>query len=84
MEGGLSQIRSQLYLYPHGYGIVVLVGLIFAIIICYICKFVTYNLVSHYSCNMGTHGLPDIYTLSPWACGPHASGVYQANYVTTI
>ena len=24
--------------------------------------------MSHNSCNMGTRGLPDIYTLSPWAC----------------
>ena len=25
---------------------------------------------------MGTRGSPDIYTLSPWACGPRASGAY--------
>ena len=25
---------------------------------------------------MGTRGLPDIYTLSPRACGPQALGVY--------
>ena len=25
---------------------------------------------------MGTNGLPDIYTLSPRACGPRALGVY--------
>ena len=25
---------------------------------------------------MGTCGLPDIYTLSPWACSPWALGVY--------
>ena len=25
---------------------------------------------------MCTRGSPDIYTLSPWACGPRASGVY--------
>ena len=30
----------------------------------------------HGSYNMGTRGLPDIYTLSPQACGPWASGVY--------
>ena len=28
-----------------------------------------YTLVSY---AMGTCGLPDIYTLSPWACGPQA------------
>ena len=58
---------SQLYLYPNGYGVVVLVGLISATIICYvhICGFVTYNQVSHNSCNMVTRGFPDIYTLSP-------------------
>ena len=37
---------------------------------------------------MGTRGLPDIYTLSPRACGPRALGVYirQATraHVTTI
>ena len=25
---------------------------------------------------MCTRGSPDIYTLSPWVCGPWASGVY--------
>ena len=34
---------SQLYLYPNRYGVVVLVGLMFATIICYIHEFVTYN-----------------------------------------
>ena len=37
---------------------------------------------------MGTRGLPDIYTLSPRACGPQASGVYIRQttlaHVTTI
>ena len=28
------------------------------------------------SYTMGTRGLPDIYILSPWACGPRALGVY--------
>ena len=28
--------------------------------------------VLHSICNMGTHGLPDIYTLSHWARGPQA------------
>ena len=30
----------------------------------------------HNSYTMCTRGLPDIYTLSPRACGPRASGVY--------
>ena len=29
-----------------------------------------------YSCNMGTSGLPDIYTQSTRAAGPRAEGVY--------
>ena len=37
---------------------------------------VPYKKVVHNSCNMGTCGLPDIYTLSPQACGPRALGVY--------
>jgi len=32
--------------------------------------------VLHNSCNTGTHGLPDMSTLSPRACGPRASGVH--------
>ena len=32
--------------------------------------------VLHSSYTMGTRGLPNIYTLSPQACGPRASGVY--------
>ena len=32
--------------------------------------------VLHSSYTMGTQGLPDIYTLSTWACGPWALGVY--------
>ena len=31
--------------------------------------------VRHITHTMGTRGLPDIYTLSPWACGPRALGV---------
>ena len=27
-------------------------------------------------CNMAAHGLPDMFTLSPRACDPHASGVH--------
>ena len=30
----------------------------------------------HISHTMGTRALPDIYTLSPWTCGPQTSGVY--------
>ena len=41
-----------------------------------------------HSCNMGTHGLPDIYTLSPQACSPCSLGVYIRQttraHVTTI
>ena len=71
---------SLLYLYPNGYGMVMLVGLMFATIICFIRGFVTYNQVSHNSCNMGIHGLPDI-TPSGFGC------IYQATalaHVTTI
>ena len=32
--------------------------------------------VLHSSYTMGTCGSPDIYTLSPRACGPRALGVY--------
>ena len=63
----------QLYLYPNGYSVVALVGLMFAAIICYVHGFVTYNYVLHNSCNMSTHGLPDTNTLSPRACSPWAS-----------
>ena len=38
----VTYMISQLCLFPNGYGVVVLVGLIFATIICYICRFVTY------------------------------------------
>ena len=30
----------------------------------------------HISYTMSTRGLPDMYTLSPRACGPQASGVH--------
>ena len=43
---------------------------------CYYVMFLSYKQVVHNSCNMGTHGLPDIYALSPQACGPRALGVY--------
>ena len=42
----------------------------------------------HNSCNMCTHGFPDMYTLSPRACSPRASGVHIRQstraHVTTI
>ena len=38
-----SYIISQLYLYPNGYGVFVLVGLMFATIICYVRGFVASN-----------------------------------------
>ena len=38
--------------------------------------------MAHISYTMSTRGLPDMYTLSPRACDPRASGVhtYQANH----
>ena len=40
------------------------------------------------SCNTGTRSLLDTSTLSPWACGPRASGVHirqiTCAHVTTI
>ena len=54
-----SYMISQLYIYPDGYGVLVLVGLMLATIICYVRGFVTCNQVAHNNCNMGTHGLPD-------------------------
>ena len=56
----LLYMISQLYIYPNGYDVLVLMGLMFATIISNICRFVTYNQVVHNSCNMGTHGLPDL------------------------
>ena len=64
-----------------------IVGLLFIAIIC-LRGFPCYKQVVHNSCNMGTRGLPDIYTLSPRACGPRALGVYIRQtthaHVTTI
>ena len=44
--------------------------------------------VLHNSCTMCTRGLPDMYTLIPWACGPRDSGVHIRKntrvHVTTI
>ena len=33
-------------------------------------------IMAHNSYTMCIRGLPDMYTLSPWACGPRASGVH--------
>ena len=52
-----------------------IVGLLLIAIIWCLRGFLSYKQVVHNSCNMGTRGLPDIYTLSPRACGPRASGV---------
>ena len=65
-----------------------IVGLLFIAIIWCLRGFPCYKQVVHNSCNMGTRGLPDIYTLSPRACGPRALGVYIRQtthaHVTTI
>ena len=65
-----------------------IVGLLFIAIIWCLRGFPCYKQVVHNSCNMGTSGLPDIYTLSPRACGPRALGVYIRQttlaHVTTI
>ena len=65
-----------------------IVGLLFIVIIWCLRGFPCYKQVVHNSCNMGTRGLPDIYTLSPRACGPRALGVYIRQttraHVTTI
>ena len=85
------QLCSSIYdftivLYPNRYGVVVFVGLMFATISCYMGEFVTYRCIT--KCHMGTCGLPDIYTLSPWACNPKSSDVYIRQttlvHVTTI
>ena len=44
-----------------------IVGLLFFAIIWCLRGFLSYKQVVHNSCNMGTRGLPDIYTLSPAA-----------------
>ena len=65
-----------------------IVGLLFIAIIWCLRGFLSYKQVVHNSCHMGTRGLPDIYTLSPRACGPRALGVYIRQttraHVTTI
>ena len=42
----------------------------------------------HITCNMGAHDLPDMYALSPWACGSQALGIHTRQilcaHVTTI
>ena len=44
--------------------------------------------VIHNTCNMCARDLPDMYALSPWACGPRASGIHIRQtpraHVTTI
>ena len=47
-----------------------IVGLLFIAIIWCLHRFLSYKQVVHNSCNMGTRGLPDIYT--PSALGPVA------------
>ena len=42
-----------------------IVGLLFIAIIWCLRGFLSYKQVVHNSCNMGTCGLPDLYTLSP-------------------
>ena len=44
-----------------------IVGLLFIAIIWCLSGFLSYKQVVHNSFNTGTRGLPDIYTLSPWA-----------------
>ena len=65
-----------------------IVGLLLIAIIWCLHGFLSCKQVIHNSCNMGTHGLPDIYTLSPRVCGPRALGVYirqtTCAHVTTI
>ena len=36
--------------------------------------------VLHSICNMGTCGLPDMYTLSPQACGPQGVHIRQTTH----
>ena len=45
--------------------------------------FATTDSMAHISCNMDTRGLPDMYTLSPWASGVHIRQATRA-HVTTI
>ena len=65
-----------------------IVGLLFIAIIWCLRGFPCYKQVVHNSCNMGTSGLPDIYTQSTRAAGPRADGVYirqtTSAHVTTI
>ena len=63
-------------------------GLLFIAIIWCLRGFLSYKQVIHNSCNMGTRGLPVIYTLSPQAGSPRVLGVYIRQttraHVTTI
>ena len=56
-----------------------IVGLLF-IAMC-LCGFLSYKQVVHNSCNMGTGGLPKIYTLSPRACGTVLYDIYIYIYI---
>ena len=60
-----------------------IVGLLFIAIIWCLRGFLSYKQVVHNSCNMGTRGLPDIYTLSPRALGVYIRQTTRA-HVTTI
>ena len=46
--------------------------------------------VIHITCSMCSHGLPDMYAFSPWACSPWALGIHvhirqiPYDYATTI
>ena len=55
-----------------------IVGLLLIGIIWYLRGFLSYKLVIHNSCNMGTRGLPDIYTLSPHALSVHIGKTTRA------
>ena len=54
----------------------------------YVCINKTLVKCTLYSCNMGTSGLPDIYTQSTRATGPRTEGVYirqtMSARVTTV
>ena len=60
-----------------------IVGLLFIANIWCLRGFLSYKQVVHNSCNMGTRGLSDIYTLSPRALGVYIRQTTRA-HVTTI
>ena len=59
LVGSFNILYTKIVFIPNGYGIAVIVGFIFATIICYTAGFVSYTLVAHISDNMVTHGLAD-------------------------